>query len=86
MQHRMLILFGILSGLALGGCVDATAEDDPSAVTAASRDLTAGETSTATTAPEATADPRIFCPALPPNCCVIGIASGCRVCKLLCDI
>lgn len=85
MQHRMLMLFGILSGLALGGCVDAP-RGDPSAVTAASKDLAAGETSAAMTAPFATTNPQIFCPILPPDCCLIRILSGCRVCIDTCEI
>lgn len=85
MQHRMLMLFGILSGLALGGCVDAP-KGDPSAVTAASKDLTVGETSAATTAPFATTNPLIICPILPPDCCRIRIVSGCRVCDSTCEI
>jgi hypothetical protein len=80
----MLMLFGILSGLALGGCALAP-EGDPSAVTAASKDLTTGETSAATTAPDATTNPLIFCPILPPDCCIIRIVSGCRVCETVCE-
>lgn len=82
MQYRMLMLFGILSGLALGGYVDATAERNPSAVTAASADLTRGETCAATTELGATTNPQVICPILPPDCCVIRIISGCRICTV----
>lgn len=89
MQHRMLMLFGILSGLALGGCAGAPAESGPSAVTAASKAPTAGEASAATTAPSAITinldvNPSVICPVLPPDCCHITIVSGCKVCDVYC--
>lgn len=90
MQYRMLMLLGILSGFALGGCILTPTEDDPSAETAASNAPTAGETSAATTAPDATTNnldvhPHHACPLLPPGCCVFSTASGCLVCDLVCD-
>lgn len=89
MQHRMLMLFGILSGLALGGCANAPAKTSPPAVSAASKAPAAGEASVATTAPSAITNnldlnPSVICPVLPPECCHITIVSGCKVCDIFC--